>query len=75
MLSRLGPWEIVLILIVVLFVFGVGKLPEAGKSIGRAIHEFKKSLRDESSEKEEITVTQPVHHKKRVKASDNKVSK
>ena len=52
MLSRLGPWEILLVLIVVLFVFGVSKLPDAGKSIGRAIHEFKKSLQDDSSEKE-----------------------
>lgn len=74
MLSRLGPWEIVLILIVVLFVFGVGKLPEAGKSIGRAIYEFKKSLRDESSEKEKTTVKQSVHRKKHIKISDNKAS-
>jgi len=70
----MGPWEIVLILIVVLFVFGVGKLPEAGKSIGRAIYEFKKSIKDESSEKKEITVKQSVHRKKLIKTSDNKVS-
>ncbi|MBN2074202.1 MAG: twin-arginine translocase TatA/TatE family subunit [Dehalococcoidales bacterium] len=55
MLSRLGPWEIVLILVVVLFIFGVGKLPQAGKSIGRAIYEFKKSLQDEPSEKQKTT--------------------
>jgi sec-independent protein translocase protein TatA len=73
-MSRLGPWEILLILIVVLFVFGVGKLPEAGKSIGRAIYEFKKSLREASPENEKITTKQSVHRKKHVKTSGNKVS-
>lgn len=63
MLSRLGPWEILLVLIVVLFVFGVSKLPDAGKSIGRAIHEFKKSLQDDSSEKEKTIGDRTVHHK------------
>ncbi len=73
-MSRLGPWEIVLVLIVVLFVFGVGKLPEAGKSIGRAIYEFKKSLRDDSSEKEKIIDNRTMHGKKHLKTSDKKVS-
>ena len=69
-MSRLGPWEIVLILIVVLFVFGVGKLPEAGKSIGRAIYEFKKSLRDDSSEKEKVIDNRTLHGNKHLKTSD-----
>ncbi len=73
-MSRLGPWEIVLILVVVLFVFGIGKLPDAGKSIGRAIYEFKKSLRDESSEKEKTTGSRPSQGKKHLKTSDKKVS-
>ena len=39
---RLGPWEIALILLIVLIVFGVGKLPEVGKQIGKGIRDFKK---------------------------------
>jgi sec-independent protein translocase protein TatA len=73
MLSRPGPWEIILILIVVLFVFGIGRLPEAGKSIGRAIYEFKKSLRDESPEKEKATDKRLALHKKHINTSDKKV--
>jgi sec-independent protein translocase protein TatA len=72
-MSRLGPWEIVLILIVVLFVFGVGKLPDVGKSVGRAIYEFKKSLGDDSSEKEKIIGNRRVQRKKHIKTSDKEV--
>jgi len=39
---RLGPWEILLILVIVMVVFGVGKLPEVGKQIGKGIRDFKK---------------------------------
>lgn len=40
---RLGPWEIGLILIIVLLVFGVGKLPQIGGAIGKTVREFRKS--------------------------------
>lgn len=40
---RMGPWEIGLILIIVLFVFGAGKLPQVGDAIGKAVKEFRKS--------------------------------
>ncbi len=39
---RLGPWEIALILIIIMIVFGLGKLPEVGKQLGRGIRDFKK---------------------------------
>ncbi|MDO8578924.1 MAG: twin-arginine translocase TatA/TatE family subunit [Dehalococcoidales bacterium] len=39
---KIGPWEIILILIVVMMVFGVGKIPEMGKQLGRGIRDFKK---------------------------------
>lgn len=40
---NLGPWEIGLILLVVLIIFGPGKLPMLGKSLGQAINGFKKA--------------------------------
>ena len=40
---RLGPVEIGLILVIVLIVFGVGKLPQVGGALGKSIREFKKS--------------------------------
>jgi sec-independent protein translocase protein TatA len=43
---RLGPPEIILILIVVILIFGVGKLPQIGKSLGEGLRSFK-SAQDE----------------------------
>lgn len=40
---RLGPWEIGLILLIVLIVFGVGKLPQVGNALGKSVREFRKS--------------------------------
>ncbi len=39
---RLGPWEIGIILVVILFVFGAGKLPQVGSAIGKSIRGFRK---------------------------------
>lgn len=39
---RLGPTELILILSIALLIFGPSKLPEVGKSIGKALGEFKK---------------------------------
>ena len=39
-----GMPELIVILIIALLVFGAGKLPEVGTSLGRAIREFKKAL-------------------------------
>jgi len=48
---RLGIWEIVLILVVVLVVFGGSKLSGVGKALGTSIREFKKELKgDEAQE-------------------------
>ena len=40
-MGRLGPGELVLILLLALVIFGPAKLPEIGKSLGKALNEFK----------------------------------
>lgn len=40
---NIGAWELILILIVVLIVFGPGKLPDVAKSLGKAVREFRKA--------------------------------
>ena len=40
----LRPWEILLILLVLLLVFGAKRLPEMGRSLGRGMREFKDTL-------------------------------
>ncbi len=40
----LQPTHLIIILVIVLIVFGPGKLPEIGGSLGRGINEFKRSI-------------------------------
>ncbi len=49
---RMGPWEIGLILLIILLVFGVGKLPQVGNAIGRSLREFRKGQSGEGDEAE-----------------------
>jgi len=44
---RPGFWEVVVVLLVVIVIFGAGKLPEIGKALGQAIRGFRKSVKDE----------------------------
>jgi sec-independent protein translocase protein TatA len=46
-IGGLGPWELGIVLVIVLLVFGAGKLPNVGASIGQALKNFKKSMKDE----------------------------
>lgn len=48
-----GIWELVIILLIVVLIFGAKKLPEVGAGIGKAIRNFKKA----TDEPEEIDVT------------------
>lgn len=45
-MSKIGPTELIIILVVILLIFGPSKLPEIGKSFGKSIKEFKKASRD-----------------------------
>ncbi len=47
----LGIWELVIILLVILIIFGAGKLPEIGKGLGKAIKGFKESVKEEEDTK------------------------
>ncbi len=49
---NLGPWEILLILVVVLILFGAKRLPELAKGLGQGINEFRDAV--DSSKKEII---------------------
>ena len=60
MIGPFGGWEIGIILLIVLIIFGPSKLPQMGQAMGKAIKEFKKagkelrsdvSIDDEEEEK------------------------
>ena len=59
----IGPWEIGLILLAVLLLFGYKKLPDASRSIGRSLRIFKgemKGLKDDDVRGEESATPSPV---------------
>ncbi len=56
---RIGPWEIALILVIILIVFGVGKLPQGGGAIGKGMRSFQKGRRGEDVEEEEEEKPKP----------------
>ena len=41
--SWIGPTELIIVLVIVLIIFGAGKLPEIGGAMGKAIREFRSS--------------------------------
>ena len=53
LLGFVGPWQIVIILVVVVLLFGGRKIPELMKGIGQGMKEFKKATKNDEPEKEE----------------------
>ena len=49
-LGVIGPWQIILIIAVVLLLFGGKKIPELMKGIGQGAREFKKGISGEGEE-------------------------
>jgi sec-independent protein translocase protein TatA len=52
---QIGPLEIVLVLVIALVVLGPKRLPEAGRSLGRGMREFKNSISGGSREDSEAS--------------------
>ena len=50
MFGRLGPWEIGIIVLIILIVFGVGKLPQVGGAIGKGLRTFRKESSGQPTE-------------------------
>ena len=54
MLRAIGPLELILILVIVVIIFGVGRLGEVGGAVGKAIREFRKNASgDDEAKKDE----------------------
>jgi sec-independent protein translocase protein TatA len=53
LLGFVGPWQIVIILVVIVLLFGGRKIPELMKGIGQGMKEFKKATKGDEPENEE----------------------
>lgn len=49
MFGTFGWVELFLILTIVLVVYGAGKLPQVGEGLGKAVHGFKRTMRDDET--------------------------
>lgn len=60
-MATLGGWEWVIILVIVLLVFGVGRISKIGSELGQGVRAFREGLREgqeeETSEEEEETAS------------------
>jgi len=50
----IGIWQVVLVLLIVLILFGAGKLPKVMGDVAKGVKNFKTGLKDEDEEKEAI---------------------
>ena len=50
----IGFPELMIILVIIMIIFGAGKLPEIGSAFGNSIRNFKKSMKDAEQENEEL---------------------
>lgn len=58
-MPRIGPFELVIVLFIILVIFGVGKLPEIGGAMGKGIRAFKKGQAGEEDEGEKEKAKEP----------------
>ncbi|HPE56221.1 MAG TPA: twin-arginine translocase TatA/TatE family subunit [Bacteroidales bacterium] len=52
LLGIIGPWQIVLIVLVVLLLFGGKKIPELMRGLGKGVREFKDGINPEEASKD-----------------------
>ena len=60
----LQPTHLIIILVIVLIIFGPGKLPELGSSVGKAIRGFKKAMAEPDEKSGNIAETKKIEEKK-----------
>ena len=53
-MGRIGPMELVVIVLAFVVLFGVKRLPEIGVALGKAIRGFKRALQGELSSEDDI---------------------
>lgn len=65
-----GPWQILLLVLVILLVFGAGRLSEIGKGLGEGIKNFKKGISGDEEDESEPEPEQLATKKKKKKKKD-----
>ncbi len=70
MFGMSGPWEWIVILVIVLIFFGVGKLPNVLGQMGKGVKAFKDGMNDDEKEPGQIDVSDSVSEPAASKVTD-----
>lgn len=68
----LGTQELLIILVLVMIIFGAGKLPQVGGALGKGLRNFKKGMNDATDDVEEAEVTKIDEKKDEEKKEEKK---
>jgi sec-independent protein translocase protein TatA len=58
LIGVVGPWQLILIVVIVLLLFGGKKIPELMKGLGKGVREFKEGLSGEESQKKDTSANE-----------------
>jgi sec-independent protein translocase protein TatA len=59
LMPRIGPTELIIVLVIILIIFGVGRLGEIGGAMGKGIREFRRGQSGELQADEPASVDEP----------------
>ena len=62
-MAGIGTTEIIIVLVIVVLIFGVGKIADVGPALGKAISGFRRAVKDEDEEGEAEEAPQPEEEK------------
>jgi sec-independent protein translocase protein TatA len=62
-MPTLGPTELILILVIIVIFFGVGRLPEVFGAVGKGLREFRKNATDETKNSERVAADEDEEEK------------
>ena len=69
-LGVIGPWEIVIIALVILLLFGGKKIPELMKGLGKGVKSFKQGMNEVEKELDDVKSDLQDEPKKELPSSD-----
>jgi sec-independent protein translocase protein TatA len=55
-MPNLGPTELLIVLGIVLLIFGAARLPEIGRGLGQSISGFRKAMKDDGGQEQELVL-------------------
>ena len=58
-MPNLGGWELIIILVIVLLIFGVGRISKLGEELGKGIRAFREGVKEGNEDEDDDTSDKP----------------